>query len=260
MRQDVNDGHWTERLSEYLDGDLSATERRAVEAHLATCAACAETLAELRAVVVQARALESPAPEIDLWPAIARRLEPRLGWRERLAGFLGGARLTLTLPQLAAAAAALIAVTGFASWLAFQRPAVSVPGTGAPTSRPLAGSTQGPVARTPAASPAPGAGFSETAHATDPGQARLASFDATRYDAAVAELERVLSEHRSQLDTATVRILEQNLAIIDRAVEDARRALEADPANPYLNGHLAQQMRAKIRLLQVAANVVAAHG
>jgi hypothetical protein len=260
VRQDVNQGHWTDRLSEYLDGDLSAAERRAVEAHLATCERCAGTLVELRAVVAQARSLEAPEPEIDLWPAIARRLEPRLGWRERLAGLLGGRRFALTLPQLATAAAALIAVTGVATWLAFQRPAVSVPGAGSLASRPVAGGNPADVARPPATSPASRGGFPETAPATDPGQARLASFDATRYDAAVAELERVLSEHRSQLDTATVRILEQNLAIIDRAVEDARRALEADPANPYLNGHLAQQMMAKIRLLQVAANVVAAHG
>jgi hypothetical protein len=261
MRADVNDAHWTERLSEYLDGDLTAAEQRAADHHLATCAPCAATLAELRAVVAEARALEPPLPELDLWPAIARRLEPRRGWRERLATLLSGRRFTLTLPQLATAAAALVAVTGLATWLAVQRPGAQAPATGPVASRTLAGRT------TPAPVPAPETGperrvseFVETSPATDPGAVRLASFDASRYDAAVAELERVLSEQRGQLDTATVRILEQNLAIIDRAVEDARRALEADPANPYLNGHLAQQMMAKIRLLQRAAGVVAAHG
>ena len=86
-----------------------------------------------------------------------------------------------------------------------------------------------------------------------------ASFDEARYDAAVAELQRVLYEHRAELDTATVRILEQNLALIDRATEEARRALAADPANPYLHGHLAEQMMRKIRLLKLATEVVAAH-
>jgi hypothetical protein len=90
--------------------------------------------------------------------------------------------------------------------------------------------------------------------------AAVAAFDETRYDAAVAELERVLREHGSELDTTTVRILQQNLEIIDRAIEQARRALLADPANPYLNGHLAAQMKLKIRLLQRATEVVAAHG
>ena len=35
----MND-HWTDRLSEYLDGDLTAGERTALEAHLAPCGVC----------------------------------------------------------------------------------------------------------------------------------------------------------------------------------------------------------------------------
>ena len=39
---------WNDRLSEYLDGELTPGERVALEAHLATCRECAATLAELR--------------------------------------------------------------------------------------------------------------------------------------------------------------------------------------------------------------------
>jgi anti-sigma factor RsiW len=42
---------WTDRLSEYLDGDLAEHEEAALAAHLDTCAACSETLAGLRRVV-----------------------------------------------------------------------------------------------------------------------------------------------------------------------------------------------------------------
>jgi len=42
------------------------------------------------------------------------------------------------------------------------------------------------------------------------------------------------------------------------AAEQARRALLADPGNPYLHGHLADQMRRKIWLLQRATEVVTA--
>jgi hypothetical protein len=80
----------------------------------------------------------------------------------------------------------------------------------------------------------------------------------TRYDAAVADLERVLAAGRSTLDTSTVRVLEQNLALIDQAIRDAERALAADPGNAYLNAHLARTMRQKIDLLRQAARLTAA--
>ncbi|PYP99161.1 MAG: hypothetical protein DMD34_00150, partial [Gemmatimonadetes bacterium] len=35
---------WTDRLSEYLDGELAGSERTALEAHLASCGNCRATL------------------------------------------------------------------------------------------------------------------------------------------------------------------------------------------------------------------------
>ncbi|MBX7097039.1 MAG: zf-HC2 domain-containing protein [Myxococcaceae bacterium] len=40
-----------ERMSDYLDGELTAPERLAVEAHLKGCEACAATNGELKATV-----------------------------------------------------------------------------------------------------------------------------------------------------------------------------------------------------------------
>jgi hypothetical protein len=162
------------------------------------------------------------------------------------------ARFEFTVPQLAAAALAIMLLSGGSVWLALRKPSSVVP--------------SGPVASAPDRTPAAGSPSSPSRTrlpATPPNgvpDAAVAAFDETRYDAAVAELERVLREHGSELDTTTVRILQQNLEIIDRAIEQARRALLADPANPYLNGHLAAQMKLKIRLLQRATEVVAAHG
>src|SRR5438046_10540291 len=65
---------WTERLSEYIDGTLPDAERTALEAHLASCAACRTTLDELRRVVARARALDDRPPAADLWPAIAGQI------------------------------------------------------------------------------------------------------------------------------------------------------------------------------------------
>jgi len=76
------------------------------------------------------------------------------------------------------------------------------------------------------------------------------------YATAVADLERVLASGRGQLDTTTIRVIEQNLAAIDRAIGQAQRALDADPANLYLNTHLAETMRRKLELLRQAAALV----
>jgi hypothetical protein len=80
----------------------------------------------------------------------------------------------------------------------------------------------------------------------------------TSFDHAVAELEQVLAERRDRLDTATVRVLEQSLRTIDRALAQARAALATDPNDPYLNAHLADTMRRKLNLMRRAATLVAA--
>ena len=271
--------HVDPRLSAYLDLELTAAEREEVESHLATCADCSRTLEELRGVVAVARALKDRPPEADLWPEIEARLgaPPKgAGARARarrvaVAGRpgLGRWQFTFSLPQLAAAGLALVLLSGGAVWVALRQ-------------NPMRAGSAGPIAAARGQATFQGSrgsgaqsGLASSKPSTEPGvtpaqgtapglepsatQASLASFDESKYQAAVAELERVLHDHRDALDPATVRILEHNLAIIDRAIEEARRALLADPANPYLNGHLAQQLKRKIWLLQRVTDVVAAH-
>ena len=52
---------WTDRLSEYLDDELDATERRELEAHLTACASCRTTLDELKGVVSRAKSMTDRA-------------------------------------------------------------------------------------------------------------------------------------------------------------------------------------------------------
>lgn len=72
-----NDDPWQARLSEYLDGQLTEPEKRALEEHLQTCESCRMALSELRAVVERLHA--DPMDEIPegAWPRIAGRLTPR---------------------------------------------------------------------------------------------------------------------------------------------------------------------------------------
>jgi anti-sigma factor RsiW len=236
---------WTDRLSEYVDGELDPSERAALEVHLRLCAGCAGMVEELRAVVLRAGSFGASAPETDLWPAIEARIAaPRkarvldLGdGRGRAARRASGPgaglprRWSFTLPQLAAAAVLLVLLSSGTLWTVLSR-------------RPTAGPPlPGPSAVSPAAAIVQPVGF-----------------ESARYDAAIADLERVLREQRSTLDPATVRVIEQNLLIIDQATAQARAALAADPANRYLNGHLTSQLVRKLTLLRQATAIVAVHG
>jgi hypothetical protein len=227
---------WTDRLSEYLDGELPADERAELETHLRHCVGCGAVLADLKRIVARAQGLEDRGPERDLWPAIAARIGA--GTRREVR------RWSFSLPQLAAAGIALMALSGGAAWL--LHPAATLP----LASRPL------PPVSAPrqAGQPLDGLrqGDSQAVLAVA-GRPRAA---AGGYDAAVADLERVLQAGRGRLDTTTVRVIERNLATIDRALAQAQRAVAADSANLYLNAHLAETMRQKLELLRQAAALV----
>jgi anti-sigma factor RsiW len=80
----MSDGHETVEplLSAYLDGELDAERRRLVEAHLATCAICRETLDALRAGDDALAALV-PTPAA---PALGREFRRRLRRRSARSG------------------------------------------------------------------------------------------------------------------------------------------------------------------------------
>jgi len=109
---------WTDRLSEYLDDELGADERQALEVHLAGCAGCARTLEELRRVVVTAESLTPHVPGPELWQAVAGRLGAD---SRRLAPF-SERRFSFTIPQLAAASLVIAALSGGMVWRARTPP------------------------------------------------------------------------------------------------------------------------------------------
>jgi putative zinc finger protein len=218
---------WTDQLSDYLDGELSDQEQRAVAAHLAECPECSATLEQLRAVMNRAQHLEPLLPPADLWKGVSERIASPEGVRPVVGRFGAHRRLSFTWPELIAASILLVVISG---WAALR----------------LTSSTSAPA----------------TAHVEIPNQPVVsgrqpdvvtASFEDKEYDAAVVDLERALQSGRGQLDPATVKIVEDNLAIIDQAVDDARRALAADPANADLSGYLVETRRRKLDVLRSAA-------
>ena len=212
---------WTPRLSEYIDGELTSGERHAVDAHLAECGDCRRTLEALQTVVARAAAATPRPPATDLWDGIAEQIGTvpraidtppgRAAWR-----------VSFTLPQLVAATLALMVVSGGAVWVGQHGGrATSIPSLGAANGR------EEPAAHTTAAVMTDG-----------------------QYTKAIADLEQTLQNGRSSFDPSTVDVVEQNVAVIDRAIEQARQALGQEPANIYLNNHLTDLKQQKLSVLQ----------
>ena len=217
---------WTDRLSEYVDGDLDEAQRSALESHLAGCDACRATLAELRRVVDRARAMDERPPARDLWPGIAGRIGLST---DDFAARRARRRISFTVPQLIAAGVALIAVSVGTARLVSNR---------APT-------------------PSTTASASSRLSAV---QTALWNKADSSADQEVDELRLALAEGQrsGQLNPATIRKLERSLAVIDSAIAEAKRALASDPQSPYLNHHLADTMRRKLEFLREANRIATA--
>jgi len=224
-----------DRLSEYRDGELDATDAELVRSHLETCRECEETLTELEDVARRAAALPARRPEIDLWPRIAERIatgdapsapsaDPPLHPYRRLLA----RRFALTVPQMAAAALTLASLSAAGAWIGTR---------GGVTT----------VATVPSATDATGASLV----ASGPEEAGLGE----RYGQAIADLERILFDPTRPLPPETEMAIRRALTKIDRAIEDARAALEKLPDDPYLQQHVTSTMRRKAEFLQRAVRL-----
>jgi Putative zinc-finger len=198
---------WIDRLSEYLDDELTLDERVELERHLAGCERCREVLGDLRTVVDRARLLEDVPPARDLWPGVAGSIARQSGAH----------RVSFSMPQLVAAAAFIALISGLSVWVFVGRDRL---GDGQPASP---GATATPV--------------------------RVSTVDET-YDRAVQDLLRALDEGRERLGPRTVEVVTRNLATIDRAIGDARTALDQDPRNAFLTRHVARERQRKLALLR----------
>lgn len=221
---------WTEKLSDYLDGDLSGDELAKLEAALQGDAELRGVLQELRAVKNGAASLPQHAPHSDLWSGIEARIEADRHVEVMPLSSVGHARrrFSFTIPQLAAAAVALLVLGSASVWMAMSSGA-----SGLETERPIA------------VAPAPESGLVST-----DGEGSTFSYEAT-----IRDLEEQLQVGRDRLDPKTVAALEGSLATIDRAISRAQEALEADPASVYLNRHLADARTRKLHVLQQAARL-----
>jgi len=173
-------GHPGDRLSAFLDGELSAGERAEVQGHLRECPACARELEELGAVDTFARELpvEAPAGYFEELPGRVRARVRRPARTPRLAVWA------------AVAAAAVMAVVVTPVMLQRERSVVApaaqaVPEAPVPAPATLAAST----------APPPVAGFADS-DAAAPAGARPSR--AARNEAQGRLLEREKADHPAE--------------------------------------------------------------
>ncbi|MEX0912488.1 MAG: zf-HC2 domain-containing protein [Gemmatimonadota bacterium] len=227
MSEHLND----RTLQMHLDGDLSGAARWDVEAHLRHCPDCRLRAESYRVLLdeIHARPARIDPPH-DLWPGIVARIQgsgndapiPIGGKADRDKLPIRG---RVVLVWAMGVAAALVIGIGLGRQLAEQSPQLRLPATAAAPAEPVA---------------------------------VLASYDEPAYQAAVTDLEMILVQMRDELRPETVEAVEENLAIIDQAIEDARAALLADPVNESLHRHLAANMQMKLSVLRMVTGAVTA--
>ena len=222
---------WTTQLSRYVDREISDIERVELEQHLESCDECRRTIAELQQVSAWAQNYDGRPPHPRVWRGIAAAIRT-----PPLRVIDGGAvetamrrRRAFHVPSALAAGVALLIVSAGSFWLA--------------------------RATAPGLAPATIAVTWEPAVVPVSGSTLLA---AQRYAAAVAQFEAALLGGELALDTATISVLRQKLAIIDRAIDEARQAVADDPNSGYLVQHFNRMMKQKLALLRHTARVVTA--
>ena len=257
-------------LPEHLEGTLDGSLRSAVEGHLRECVRCASLVRDLRNIQAEATQLPDLVPSRDLWQGIEARIAAPVIPLAR------PERVKLFAPTwMGIAAAALIVSTAGITYTltarSFRNSSSSV-AVVAPTTKPAAPpttdttipdepSTRPDVAvasNSPARSESEPSGttVSRTPAQTQTGSvARLVTNEHSQavYAREIEMLQNIVSQRKTQLDSSTVAIIERNLQIIDRAIEQSKAALARDPASRLLSDQLNHALDKKVELLRTAA-------
>jgi anti-sigma factor RsiW len=220
-------------LNDFIDGTIGAPERLEIERHLAGCAACRQTVDDLREILRAIGELEPREAPVRAWSRLERAIrmeredmgpEAR-GVASREGPTDSGSRsnsrpgLSPWVPWLAAAAALVLAVAIGMRYVPARHVDVAEQG-------------------------APAAGEAALSVETELRQAEA------HYENAIKGLEAIANSEQSELDPRTAATLQKNLAVIDQAISESRAAVRAQPASEPAQQSLIDGFKTKIGLLQ----------
>jgi hypothetical protein len=225
-------------LHALLDGELDARALTALEQHLAACAVCRATLADLRTLHQAARSLERHVPPVRLWSQVVSGIDR--------------VRPTVAIPapgrhrawQSLATAAVLVGMASSLWWVGARLSDPALPGE--------------QVARTDEAADLDG-GVDE--------ELRLVE---ARYGDAIDSLEAILSLStggRAGVDGTpgdvtpprgldAVTVLQTSIADVDDAIGESRSALADEPSNEAARSSLIDALGQKVALLHDTVNLL----
>ena len=257
-------GDCDELFADWLEDELGAEARASFDSHVASCARCQGLVRDIAGIQNAAASPPDMSPSRDLWKGVEARIQPSvvaIGSRRESAG--------LSRFALAAAAAALVVVSSSVTYVATTRgvrpvkPAANPVTTASPVrvagvvaSAELQEAPVAPPQVEPAVEralpvpvrPAP-------ARVRSVSQAAPLSPSEVAVAGEIRRLQLLLTERRGQLEPATVKIIEDNLAIIDAALNQARAALSRDPGSGFLNERFENTLQKKVQLLRTVAHL-----
>ena len=261
-------------LPDYLEETLDEPLRAIVQKHLSECVRCTSLVRDLERIQNDAAAMPDLVPSRDLWQGIEARIAapviPLAARPERQKRFAPA--------WMGVAAAALIVSTAGITYMLTARSfqgrtgSVALGNTAATRTSPESGidtaATFSPPASTAETSGANNQGREAIARvarteSSPSSDKRLTATLASRpvgrqssevvYGREIEMLQKIVTSRRTQLDSATVAIIERNLQIIDAAIAQSRAALARDPASRLLSDQLTHALDKKVELLRTAA-------
>lgn len=217
----ARDQHVQSQLSLYVDGQLDAAERAAVAAHLEGCDACRGVARDLERVRSAARSLGPMTPPDHVWLEVAGQIHLSTGRKtDRPA-----APRRAALRQWIGLAAALVVITIGAYFFLRATPAPTAPGN---------------------------------AKADDPVQAIAEdlALATQHYEKAISQLDELAKSSGGALDPTIAQVLQQNLAAVDKAIDESRGAVKSTPDNVTARESLIEALRRKVDVLQATVSLM----
>jgi hypothetical protein len=260
---------FADRLGDFLERDVDERTRASFESHALACGECGPLLADLRKLRIDAANLPELTPSRDLWNGIAARIEapvielPVVGDGRWAMGDGRRAQARRRWTWMGLAAAGLVAITAGITHLATKQALTKTPT--APVATQAAPTTPTAVLAT---NPDTAAAQRDTASAplaTADTPVRTASNSGTDVrpspiahrpsplDDEITRLKAIVNRRRSQLDSATLGVVDRNLTVIDDAIAQVKAALRKDPESRFLMESLNNALENKVEVLRTAA-------